>query len=162
VSYSSFSTDRSGLGCPWPHCDKDGLCRRHVSLIPEALITELDWARIRRFCTYRYRFAELIQGTGAPLHPSSLRFAEGSSQGPSAPSPEAASRPPGDIPPASKVNGPLGTFTPEGGNAASPSPIRTLCMDCGFVIREGDAPEPVSHGICKACLPARMAEAEAS
>jgi len=29
--------------------------------------------------------------------------------------------------------------------------IRVICAWCHVVLHEGDAPEPVSHGICAAC-----------
>jgi hypothetical protein len=161
VTYSSFATDANNLLCPYPNCDKHGICRAHVGLIPEAMLDELDFGRIRRYFQIRSRLGTLIETTGAPpSSPHPAPVAEGSSQGPSAPLSEAASRPPGDIPPASKVNGPLGTFTLEGGNAASS--LHTICMDCHAVIKQGDESQPISHGICPDCLPARMAEAEAS
>ena len=149
MTYQSFATDANNLECPWPTCKKQGLCREHVNLIPPDMVEEFDMQRIRRYCAYRYRFAELIQGSGAPPHPSSLRSAEGSSQGPSAPLSDAASRPHGEGSSAPEVKGSR-TFTPQG--EPPRSSIRTICAWCKSVIAEGDAPEPVSHGCCPDCV----------
>jgi hypothetical protein len=151
VTYSSFATDANNLLCPYPNCDKHGICRAHVGLIPEAMLDELDFGRIRRYFQIRSRLGTLIETTGAPpSSPHPAPVAEGSSQGPSAPLSEAASRPPDELPPASKVNGPLGTFTPEGGNAASP--LHVVCAWCKSVIVQGDESQPVSHGCCPGCV----------
>jgi hypothetical protein len=36
--------------------------------------------------------------------------------------------------------------------APPPPVLRAVCAGCGVVLRAGDAAEPVSHGICPACL----------
>jgi hypothetical protein len=36
--------------------------------------------------------------------------------------------------------------------------LRAICAGCGAVLREGDAPEPVSHGMCPGCLRAMYGE----
>ena len=39
--------------------------------------------------------------------------------------------------------------------------LRCVCSYCGILLRVGDAPEPISHGICRVCEARLHAELDA-
>ena len=40
--------------------------------------------------------------------------------------------------------------------APAPVTIRRICMDCGLVLEEADAPHVTSHGLCPICAQLRV------
>ena len=145
MTYFTFSD--SGSRCPFPNCPKPSLCRLHRDLVPESLLDAGDYTVISKYFRIRARIGTLIEAT-PPATPSP---ASAETRHPGPPTGQDSAAPSGQ-----RV---IATDAPSRVAALS---IHTICMDCKCVIKQGDESQPISHGICPDCFPARMAQVEAS
>lgn len=124
--------------CPHPTCTKPGLCRTHRDQLPESILEEFDYRQMARFFKYRLRLSHLCSTADAPSSdrgPASEAARLGSSQGGSATGPS---------------------------SRVAASSIRTVCMYCSALIRDGEQQEPLSHGVCQPCFDREAAKLEVS